>query len=454
MRFWKPASVWQLLLSALCCTCLGACSQHGSANTNAKTGADDMPRPKITLVSIEQKQINGDIQCFGQIAPDVGKSATVSSKVQAKLVGLAVKLGEHVSKGQTVAWLESKDIGDLQASIANAATHLRTAEAHEQRENAVYQEELIRPHKLTEATTHYKQAKVAYELDQEEYKRVEQLYQEQIASARQRQTARAAYEHARLEYEEAQAMLKRETELFQNKGLIRKDIDLARAETRKAREELNALKQQAKLLGVSQNDIAHLIKGEPVSDRIAVAAPISGEVAQFFATPGEIIDQDTPVVQICDLSSVTISSDVPEADVGKLRVGQALTALVDALPDDKFDGTIASIGSTINAETRTLPVRATVKNANGKLKLNMFANIKIHSAPRLAVMCPLSAVHHDGKLLTVYVQEDGKYKKRQVQTGQTVDRAVEITSGLKPGEQVVTDGSILIKTQLTYDHHD
>jgi RND family efflux transporter MFP subunit len=450
---------------ALCCWAVSVCAACTDSTAHTVTphtanGAVESvqnggaPQVRIVTEKIRSQTMTQRINCVGQVHPEIGKTSLVSCRLPGKLKSLSVDLGDSVAVGQIVAWVDSKEIGELEAELIEGQTAMRTAQSHEEREALVYHEQLARPHKLTEATARYKQSKVAFELAQEDYERVEKLFNSKIAAGREFKAAKANLEKTRFEYEEATSLYTLETQLFQNKSLIRKDLDLARAETRRSREHLDTLKQKLVMLGVGSEEIKQLLAGKPLLGSVAVRSPIAGEVAQFFVTPGGTVDPDNPILEVSDISTVVINSEVPETDVVRISVGQKLTAKFSALGNEEFAGVVSHVGTRVNPDTRTVQVKSLIGNPQRRLKFNMFAEVSIDSAPYVAVVCPVSAIHHEANRATVFIEKDGAYQKRYVVLGQAQDKTVEIKHGLSMGETVVTDGSILVKTELTYGTHD
>ena len=137
-----------------------------------------------------------------------------------------------------------------------------------------------------------------------------------------------------------------------------------------------------------------------------------------------------------------------EIDVRTLgdRVGQEIAVNVLALPGRPLTARIDYVSAAIDPATRRLLVRAAIDNANGALKPEMFANVTIYSAgdhPAPAV--PKQALIYEGDQVRVWVaHEDKSIELRQIKTGLTNGDLVEVEGNLKPGEQIVTKGSLFI----------
>ena len=109
--------------------------------------------------------------------------------------------------------------------------------------------------------------------------------------------------------------------------------------------------------------------------------------------------------------------DIPEQSIGKVAVGQGVSAQVSAYPDRKFAGTVVRVAPSLNAPSRTLTVEAEIENVGGFLKPGQFATVRItQSKPEPAVMIPATAVRADGEINKVFVIKDGVANERLVQT--------------------------------------
>ncbi|MGC4044705.1 MAG: efflux RND transporter periplasmic adaptor subunit [Armatimonas sp.] len=182
--------------------------------------------------------------------------------------------------------------------------------------------------------------------------------------------------------------------------------------------------------------------------RIVVKAPISGIVAERGVTQGETVERTTVLYTLQNEGVVQVTAQVPEAEVGTVRVGQNASISVAAFPDARFSGRVTSVGSQINEKTRSLPVRLLVSNPTGKLKPRMFARVVLGvSGSRQALTVPEAAlVKIEGKP-HVFVEEAGKYEKRQVALGTRAAGGVELKSGVSAGESVVIEGAFVLKSE-------
>jgi len=179
-------------------------------------------------------------------------------------------------------------------------------------------------------------------------------------------------------------------------------------------------------------------------------APADGTVMEKMAVEGMHFTAGDPLYRIADLSSVWLTADVFEQDIGMLRRGQNATITVNAYPGTEFTGKVDFIYPTVSQETRTGKVRIVVPNADGRLKTGMYANVAINTAvgdgPVLAV--PDSAVIDSGTRQAVLIERgEGTFEPREVKLGAHADGFYAVRQGLAGGERVVVSANFLIDAE-------
>jgi Cu(I)/Ag(I) efflux system membrane fusion protein len=159
--------------------------------------------------------------------------------------------------------------------------------------------------------------------------------------------------------------------------------------------------------------------------------------------PGE------PLFRIADLSRVWLIADVFEQDLALVRIGTRGTIGTSAYPDRTFPGEVTFIYPTLNPDTRTARVRIELANPQGQLKPGMYGTVQIEAGPRREVLTvPDSAVIDSGTRQTVLVAlGEGRFEPREVKLGTRGEGFVEVLSGVKEGETVVTRANFLIDSE-------
>lgn len=184
-----------------------------------------------------------------------------------------------------------------------------------------------------------------------------------------------------------------------------------------------------------------------------LTSPIDGVVARRTASIGTLVDTDTVLFHIVDARSLWAELDVPEADLEKIAIGAEIVVSFAALPADTFAARIASIAPEIDPHTRTAVARAALDNAGGKLRANMFGEAAVlgPAAPE-AVVVPGEAVQTVGGQSLVFVRSgDLLFAVRHVTVAQRRGAQTVVREGLKAGEEIVTTGAFLLKTETLKD---
>jgi cobalt-zinc-cadmium efflux system membrane fusion protein len=272
-------------------------------------------------------------------------------------------------------------------------------------------------------------------------------------------TAAAALERASAEAEVTRRALERADNLVELGGVARADRERRAAELQRAEAEVNGaragvtnLAQKLRRLGVSDDQLARVQRGEDVNvaARSTVTAPFAGTVLQVTTAPGETITPDRELLTVADLSRVWVQADVYQKDIAKIRVGQNAVVTVDTYAGETFTGRITSISDTLDPTTRTAKVRCEVPNRDGRLKVQMFATLELPvSVTHDAVTVPARAIQDIDGVPTVFVRVDEeRFQARPVRIGPSVAGQVEVVEGLKSTDAVVTDGALMLKSKL------
>jgi RND family efflux transporter MFP subunit len=256
------------------------------------------------------------------------------------------------------------------------------------------------------------------------------------------QVAEAALERARLIASHSRSELERAENLVQSGGITDKDRNAAQLADRDSAAQV--------LLAQAQVDQARAtleVARKHVRDTI-IYAPVSGEIQRKVLNTGSYVEAPTHVFTIVDNSRLELESPVASADLAPIRNGQRVTFKVNSYPDLTFEGRVIDMNPAVDDQTRSAKVRIQAPNAAGKLKVGMFAQGEILTGVNArAIVIPAAAVYRDdraAKASSVFVVEDGKACRRAVRIGHERDSKLEITEGLRVGEQLIADQNIEI----------
>jgi len=190
---------------------------------------------------------------------------------------------------------------------------------------------------------------------------------------------------------------------------------------------------------------SRLVGNPPPS--VDVTAPMSGVVDTVNVSIGQSVEPTTVLYRISDRSQVNLIARVYEEDLGKVQVGQVANVRTLSYPTRVFPGQIILIGPSLDPQSRTVEVWIRLANTDGVLKPNLFARASIvlkHDAAALAV--PTAAIIEANGEKFVFVRQKGAYARVEVTTGKNDDLYTEITDGLVPGDEVVTQGNRQVYT--------
>ena len=214
----------------------------------------------------------------------------------------------------------------------------------------------------------------------------------------------------------------------------------------------DAAKQKLRNWKIGDKSINKIISsGKPIQ-QFPISADVSGIVTAKKVELGDYVERGMPLYEIADLSSVWILFDVYESDIPWVKVGNKVSYTIHSLPGETFEGTISFLDPMINPETRVATARIEVKNAENKLKPEMFASgiVKnnISKTGTTEIVIPKSAVMWTGERSIVYVKSTSEnkvnFKLREVMLGPSLGDAYVIKSGLENGEEIVINGTFTV----------
>ena len=179
--------------------------------------------------------------------------------------------------------------------------------------------------------------------------------------------------------------------------------------------------------------------------RMAMLAPFDGMTGIRSVNVGDYVKEGADLVSVEDISAMTVDFRLPEAVISRLRLNQAVDVSLDGLPGRKFKARVEAMDSQLDANGRSLLVRARLDNSNGVLRSGMFARARIvfEDRPRALVVPEEALVPQGAKqyLIKVIDGPSGKISRRiEARMGLRVPGKVEILEGLAPGDSVVTAG--------------
>jgi cobalt-zinc-cadmium efflux system membrane fusion protein len=227
---------------------------------------------------------------------------------------------------------------------------------------------------------------------------------------------------------------------LQGEGITsRRSLLEAEQELETAKAEHAALSGALSILGIGAGRVGSY----------TLRSPIGGVVTERRVTIGQVVGDEDLLFEVVDTSSIWADLDVAEADLGKVTVGQTVAVHLDVLPEREASGTISYVAPLIDPRTRTAKVRVPLANPDGMFRANMYGEGRILAATgESSVSVPRSAVQRAKDVHLVFVRlSDREYETRRVQLGPSHGESIEVRKGIRPGEEVATTGSFLLKTE-------
>ncbi len=345
----------------------------------------------LTIEPVSDFSFRAEHITEGKIAIDEDRSTPVFSPYAGRVMKLLARPGDHVEQGQPLFTIEAPDTVQAQNDFIAASTALN-------------------------------KAKSQLELAQLQDKRARDLFEGKAVPLK--------------DYQQAQTTL------------ISAQNDMQSATTA-----LEAARNRLRILGLTEQAISTFQDKGKINPETTIYAPIGGTVLQRKIGPGQYVNSGAsdPVFVIGDLSTVWLTAFVRESEAAAVEIGQDISFKVLALPNRTLTARVNYVAAAIDPNTRRLMVRATLDNPDGALKPEMFANVTIYSASdHPAVGVPRTALIYEGDQVRVWVaRDDRSIELRTIKPGLTAGNLVEVIGNLKPGEKIVTKGSLFIDRAAT-----
>jgi membrane fusion protein (multidrug efflux system) len=231
-------------------------------------------------------------------------------------------------------------------------------------------------------------------------------------------------------FNEAQARLVLAEEEYRRAEVLAKKNALSQAELDRAKAELRVAEAQRNRRDVELK-------------RAEIRAPFEGVLGARLVSPGDRVEHDTDLVRLDAVDRLRLVFSLPEIALALARIGMTLDVKVVPFPNEKFTGEVYFIAPALDPRNRRLLVKGIVDNPDHRLRPGMFANIRVEIAQKEGVVVvPEAAIAYDAEGTFVWrVEAGGRPQRVAIETGIRRDSRVEITSGLKIGDRIVSGGT-------------
>lgn len=431
----------------------------------------DFPRQSwqaaaLKMQPVQRGALAQSLELTGKIALNEDQVAHIFPLIEGRVDEVKIQLGDKVQKGDLLVVVQSKEVGQamlqlfqdrLQRDFALTKDHWTQAVA----ENTQAMIQLIREGApiediekqltnrpmgeyrdklMTAYISHYKARKI---LD-----RLSPLSHEGAVAGKQLLEAEAEWNAARATLQSLVEQIQQDAQ--QASAISTQSVK--ELQTRVAVDETNL-----KILGFDDAALATIDparQGEAIA-HYPILSPFDGTIISKDVVLLERVGPESQILSIADLATVWVTTDIYEEHLPLLRQldKQTIRFHSSAWPGKTFEARIFYTGDVVHESSRTLSMRAVAENPEGLLKPGMFVNVEFPSLAQADVLqVPLTAVQeHEGKsFVFVHIQGD-TFQRRDVTPGRRNAQVVEIQSGLKPGEMVVTSGGFALKSRMLAD---
>jgi len=265
--------------------------------------------------------------------------------------------------------------------------------------------------------------------------------------------AKSEYLAARLTDDLAQDLANRDKTLWAGKAIPEQQFLRSRNAAAQSGMKVNISRQKLMALGLAENEITALPEtSEARLRRQDVRAPIAGRVVERKVELGTAVGRDnleTELFVIVDLSRVWVDLSVASSDLPLIKEGQSVKISARGL-SETTTGKIIFVSPLVDKDTRTARVVAEIQNVDRTWRPGSFVTAAIALNERTApVVAPATAIQRLDRRPIVFVRTKDGFEKRDVVLGQKEDQALEIVSGLTPGETIAVTNTFSLKAELS-----
>ena len=401
----------------------------------------------------------------GKITLNEDRVAHIYPLVEGRVAEVDVGLGDAVKKGQQMAIIQSREVGQAMLQLAQDRLQLGFARRKDTwtqsvatntqamiqllRANTPVEEveTQMRNRPLGEYRDKLMTAYIAHATARKNLDRLTPLQDQGIVAARQIFEAEAAWTTARATL---QSLLEQ----------IEQDARQAAVMSAQAVQELQtrvAVDETAlEILGFDRGAIATIDpqQGEALA-HCPIHAPFDGTVISKDVALLEHVGPTNQILGVADLTTVWLTADVYEEHLRLLQraANQSVTFRSAAWPDRVFAARIFYTGDIVDSATRTIALRAVADNADRLLKPGMFVTVELPAPAQATVLqVPLTAIQeHEGRAFVFLHMGDDAFQRRDVKLGRRNAQGVEILAGLAAGDRVVVNGGFALKSRMLAD---
>ncbi|MCH7994719.1 MAG: efflux RND transporter periplasmic adaptor subunit [Planctomycetes bacterium] len=422
----------------------------------------------LTHVEVKRGSLTTMVELPGEVAWNADRLVHISPRVSGIVSSVEKTLGDRVKIGDLLCVLDSREMGNAKMEYLVDLSRFEVARADYARAKTVYQntkilltildpepapeEVLAQAHDLpvgdnkNKLLTSYTRMKVNFR----NYKRNKELLASKIASEAEFLEAQGEYEVSRADYLSTREEISFDLEI----RFLRAEKNYKVSET-----EMRNAERALHILGLTNEQTTEIAQqGKEIEadiSRASLYTPISGVIVDRHLTRGELVNTDTHLYTIADLSNVWVMGRAYERDIRFLEPGQKTTVRLDAFPGQLFEGKVDYIANHLDPGTRTVQVRVVLPNPNGRLRPGMFGTVVIHIgeasgiAARIGTLVPAAALQRVKNGFVVFkATGPGEYKLVPVLVLGKSREFAEVTGAISIGDKVAVGDTFVLKSEV------
>lgn len=258
----------------------------------------------------------------------------------------------------------------------------------------------------------------------------------------------ADFKSANANAEAARSAAARATRLFEDQIVSQRRVEETRAAYEASMAAAEAAATRLRTFGIA----LPMPEGAELG-RVTLNSPITGTIVERSASVGQWVEPSDQLAEIINVEELWLLASVYERDIRHVEQGQPVLVDVRAYPGEVFPGTVQLVEATLDESSRSAGIRVVLPNTDRRLKPGMFATARITGThahePVLLLAIPTSAVQEVDGHTSVFVRDDqGGFTLQRVHLGEEAGDLVEVMNGLSEGDEVVVNGSFVLKGQL------
>lgn len=372
-------NVKKIVICAVIIAVIGAIVVKNNLSASQKVNA---PVP-VTKISVEVQSVKGvekNSSDTYKATLEASEQGIINSKISARIISISVENGQYVNAGDTIATLDAQDIRN---NIEASESQLKVTEQQ-----------------LASAQVSLKKLKTNLDDATRNYERQKNLYEKGGISKADFEAVEKTLSNAQADYEAGNV-----------------SIQTARAN----------IEMQKVSLGNLQDNLNNTV----------IKAPISGVISEKTMNIGQMASAGTALAKVNNISSLYATIQIPQDKINNVKIGQPATVTLDG-SDKTYNGIVQNIDLSADTTARVFNCKIKVDNIDNMLHPGVFGKVELISEQKTEIIAvPINALVGTEGDYSVFINENGTAKKQKVTIGDTDENNVQITSGIKDGDQVI-----------------